>query len=141
MPRIVFTPQAIATMIRMAEDGEGARAIAVALGSTPASVRVKCCSLKIPLSHPGLRSQLVSSDGDIKLRRIAFAISQGAFGKLFEAARVHGCSPQVLARWIVTLVLRDDLIDAVIDSDGQENDMKDRVQIDQPKRVSGWTTS
>ena len=47
--RRVFTPTAINTIRVLAAQGKAAAEIATAIGSTPASVRVKCCQLKIPL--------------------------------------------------------------------------------------------
>src|SRR5271169_4002084 len=55
MPRQgqVFTPTAIEVIRRLAMQGKNAAEIAGVIGSTPASVRVKCCHLKIKLSRRG----------------------------------------------------------------------------------------
>ena len=47
--RRVFTPAAIDAIRVLAAQGKSAAEIAAAIGSTPASVRVKCCQLKISL--------------------------------------------------------------------------------------------
>jgi hypothetical protein len=47
--RRVFTQTAINTIRILAARGKSAAEIAMAIGSTPASVRVKCCQLKISL--------------------------------------------------------------------------------------------
>ena len=47
MPRRVFTPAVIKAIREMAGQGKSASEIAATIGSTPASVRVKCCQLKI----------------------------------------------------------------------------------------------
>src|SRR5689334_8618062 len=51
MPRRseIFTPAALRMVRRLAEQGQSAAEIAEAIGSTPGSVRVKCCRLKIRL--------------------------------------------------------------------------------------------
>jgi hypothetical protein len=105
MPRTVFTPQGIETMRKMAENGDPARDIALAIGSTPASVRVKCCQLKIKLSRVRRPSDLM------------FTIPPEEFHKLVVAAERYGCTPTILTRKIVTLVLRDNLVDGVLDEE------------------------
>jgi hypothetical protein len=47
MPKRVFTPAAIQTVRELAAQEKTAAEIARQLGSTAASVRVKCCHLKI----------------------------------------------------------------------------------------------
>jgi hypothetical protein len=47
--RRIFTPSAISTIRRLAAQGKSASQIADVIGSTSASVRVKCCQLKIKL--------------------------------------------------------------------------------------------
>jgi len=51
--RRVFTPSAIEIMRELASQGKTAAQIASAIGSTPASVRVKCCHLKIKVARRG----------------------------------------------------------------------------------------
>ena len=53
MPRRVFTPAVIKAIRELASQGKSASEIAAAIGSTAASVRVKCCQLKIQLSRRG----------------------------------------------------------------------------------------
>ena len=60
MPRRVFTPSIIEAVREMASEQKTAAEIARAIGSTAASVRVKCCHLKIQLSRRG-RPSLVPS--------------------------------------------------------------------------------
>jgi hypothetical protein len=60
MPRRVFTPLAIKVIRELASQGKSASEIAATIGSTPGSVRVRCCQLKIQLSRRG-RPSLVPS--------------------------------------------------------------------------------
>jgi hypothetical protein len=48
----VFTPTAIESIRELAGQGRSASEIADAIGSTAASVRVKCCQLKINIRPP-----------------------------------------------------------------------------------------
>lgn len=114
MGRSVFTEQGIETMRAMAENGDHVRAIALAIGSTPASVRVKCCQLKIKLPRHAR-----ANESDNTKRSFVITIPPAEFDKLAAAAELRNCSPPVLAKLIVTLVLRDNLVDGVLD-DGVE---------------------
>jgi hypothetical protein len=51
IPKRVFTPAAITIIRELAAEGKTAAEIAEVVDSTPASVRVKCCQLKIQLSR------------------------------------------------------------------------------------------
>lgn len=53
MRRSVFTPGAVELIRESARQGKSAVEIADVIGSTAASVRVKCCQLKIKLSRRG----------------------------------------------------------------------------------------
>ena len=120
MPRRIFTPHGIATMRNMAANGDSARDIAQRLGSTSASVRVKCSQLKIKLVRRGPWSAVVDgSGGDNQERTFMITLQLAEFSKLVEAAQLRNCSPPVLARRIVTLVLRDNLVDGVLDEDDE----------------------
>jgi hypothetical protein len=68
MPRRsdIFTPAAVRMIRRLAEQGQSAAEIAEAIGSTPGSVRVKCCRLKISCAaHAAVRqnANTVSFEG------------------------------------------------------------------------------
>jgi hypothetical protein len=53
MPRRVFTPSAVKIIRESAAQGKTSAEIADLINSTAASVRVKCCQLKISLSRRG----------------------------------------------------------------------------------------
>ena len=117
MPRRIFTPHGIATMRSMAANGDSACDIAHKLGSTSASVRVKCSQLKIKLVR--WSAVVDGSGGDNQERTFMITLQLAEFSKLVEAAKLRNCSPPVLARRIVTLVLRDNLVDGVLDEDDE----------------------
>ena len=73
MPRRgqVFTPRAVKIIRGLADQGKSASEIADVIGSTPASVRVRCCQLKIKLPRRGRPSRSGSRPRDMQERRVA----------------------------------------------------------------------
>jgi hypothetical protein len=71
MPRRgqVFTPKAVKIIRGLADQGRSASEIANVIGSTPASVRVRCCQLKIKLFRRGRPSRSGSESGETRERR------------------------------------------------------------------------
>jgi hypothetical protein len=66
--RRVYTPAAIEVVRELARQGRSASEIAAAIGSTAASVRVKCCRLQIKLWRRGRpHSMPTQEDGEQKL--------------------------------------------------------------------------
>jgi hypothetical protein len=107
--RRVFTPTAINAIRVLAAQGKSTAEIATAIGSTPASVRVKCCQLKISLrsrwGHQiGRRSLLIDLDDadDASLRR--------------KAAET-GKSAAELSSALLRAVIRGNIYEAVLDDD------------------------
>jgi hypothetical protein len=97
-----FSPYDIATLKAMAEHGHDGKSIALALGRTAQSVRVKAVELGIALRPPSLDA-----------RRIKLGF--GTWAVLEGEARRFNMRPSKLARLIVETVIADDLIDAVLD--------------------------
>lgn len=94
-------------MEAMAAEGLSAAAIADRLGSTPASVRTKCCELKIVLTAGRGRTKP-------EMKQIAFKVPYKVFAVLDERAAQLKLTPDRLARDILSVVLSDNLIDAVL---------------------------
>jgi hypothetical protein len=120
MSRRVFTPPNIERMRAMAAEGRTAFEIAQAIGSTPASVRVKCCALKISLGRFELRNPLLpppergpapADDAE----RIHMTLRPDMYAALKAAADKRTVTPARLARLILCTVLRDNIVDAVLD--------------------------
>ena len=113
MPRrTVFTPHAIATIRQMVEAGRSIHAIAHAIGSTEGSVRVKCSHLKIVIRCrvPRLASARSNDSRHITLGR-----------DLFELLKAEGRKRHItagkLARLLLTNIMVDKMVDAVLDDD------------------------
>jgi hypothetical protein len=115
MPRSVFTPPVIQAIRDLANQGKSASEIAAAIGSTAASVRVKCCQLKIPLSRRG-RPSLVPSwpqhPGEHKLVLYMRPEDYAAFKR--KAAHMRK-SPTELAGTLLEMIVSADLFQAVLD--------------------------
>jgi hypothetical protein len=110
--RRVFTQTAINTIRVLAAQGKSAAEIAVAIGSTPASVRVRCCQLKIPLRH---RSQQASHIGGHSL---VIHLPDADYAALKRKAIEMQRSTIELSSELLTAVIRGDIYEAVLDDDG-----------------------
>ncbi len=115
MPRRVFTPAVIKAIRQLVSQGKSASEIAAIIGSTPASVRVRCCQLKIQLPPRG-RSSLVPGlprhDNQGKLVVYMRADDYAALER--RAAQMHK-SPAQLAGMLLEAVVSADIVDAVLD--------------------------
>lgn len=116
MPRRgqIFTPATVRIVRRLADQGRSAAEIAEVVGSTPASVRVKCCQLKIRLrrrrgSSSERRQRLIRGEKlDIYLRPAVYA------GLKRKADALHK-SVVDLAELLLEAVVTSDIYDAVLD--------------------------
>jgi len=97
-----FSESDIGTLRQMAERGHDGKSIALALGRTAQSVRVKAVELGIALRPPSLDT-----------RRIK--LKAGTWTVLESEARRFNTTPSRLARLIIETVVADDLVDAVLD--------------------------
>jgi hypothetical protein len=115
MPRRVFTPAVIKGIRELASQGKSASEIAAAIGSTAASVRVKCCLLKIQLSRRG-RPSLVPSwpqhPGEHKL--VIYLRPEDYTVLKRKAAHMHK-SLAVLAGMLLEAIVSADIFEAVLD--------------------------
>jgi len=109
MPRRVFTPAVITGIRELASQGKSASAIAAAIGSTAASVRVKCCQLKIQLSRRG-RPCLYPDE-----HKLVLYMRPEDYAALKRKA-AHKCkSPAELAGTLLEMIVNADLFQAVLD--------------------------
>jgi len=99
--RILFSPQVIETIRGLIEQGKSAHEIAAAIGSTAASVRVKCSLLKIKLRRK--RCGLV-----VCMRP---AIQAALEAKAFQMRE----SPSELSARLLESIVEGDLYKAVLD--------------------------
>jgi hypothetical protein len=109
MARRVFTPTVIKAIRELASQGKSASEIAAAIGSTAASVRVKCCQLKIQLSRRG-RPCLRPSE-----HKLVLYMRPEDYTALKRKA-VHKCkSPAELAGTLLEMIVSADIFQAVLD--------------------------
>jgi hypothetical protein len=110
--RRVFTPVAINAIRILASQGKSASQIAAAIGSTPASVRVRCCQLRIPLKS---RWQQERQVGD---RRVSIFLNDADYAALERKAAAMQKSVSELSAELLESVIRGDIYEAVLDEDG-----------------------
>jgi hypothetical protein len=117
MPRRgqIFTPRTVTVIQRLADQGRAASEIAAAIGSTPASVRVRCSQLKIRLIRRGRPSrQEMKANGSGERKLIVYARQEAYAALQREAAKMHK-PPTELARMLLEAIADSDLFGAVLD--------------------------
>ena len=114
MPRRVFTLAVIKLIREMASQGKSAAEIAATIGSTPASVRVNCCLLKIQLLRRG-RPSLVPSFLPRNEGKLVVYLRANDYAALKERAAQMSKSPVELAGMLLEAVVSANIVDAVID--------------------------
>jgi hypothetical protein len=119
MPRRskIFTPAALGTMRRLAEQGQSAAEIAEAIGSTPGSVRVKCCRLKIRLRSARGRSP-ERRHRFLRGKKLEVSLPPAVYADLKRKANALHKSAVDLAGGLLEAVVTSNIYDAVLD----END-------------------
>jgi hypothetical protein len=110
--RRVFTPTAINAIRVLAAQGKSASEIAAAIGSTPASVRVKCCQLKIPLRGRWQQERLLGR------HRLFIYLQDADYAALKQKAADMQKSAVELSSELLGAVIRGDIYEAVLDDDG-----------------------
>jgi hypothetical protein len=108
MVRRVFTPAVIKAIRELASQGKSASAIAAAIGSTAASVRVKCCQLKIQLSRRG-RPCLYPDE-----QKLVLYMRPEDYAALKRKAAHKRKSPAKLAETLLEMVASADIFQAVL---------------------------
>jgi len=117
VPRHVFTPAVIKAIREMASQGKSASEIAATIGSTPASVRVKCCQLKIQLSRRG-RPSLVPSSPTHNEHKLVVNLRADDYAALKQKAAQMRKSPIEFAGMLLEAIVSANIFDAVLDDDG-----------------------
>ena len=114
MPRRLFTPAVIEAIREMAKQRKTAAAIAATIGSTPGSVCVKCCHLKIPLSRRG-RPGLVPDPFDKE--KLVVYMPRADFDALREQASHMRKPAGELAGMLLQAIVSSNIYKAVLDQD------------------------
>ena len=114
MPRRVFTPAVIKAVRELASQGKSASDIAGTIGSTPASVRVKCCQLKIQLSRRG-RPSLVPGFSSHNESKLVVYLRPDGYAALKQRAAQMRKSPVELAGMLLEAIASANIFEAVLD--------------------------
>jgi hypothetical protein len=114
MPRRVFTPVVIKTIRESASQGKTASEIAAAIGSTAASVRVKCCQLKIQLSRRGRPSLVPSWRQHPGEHKLVLYMRPEHYAALKRNAAHMRKSPAELAGMLLGEIISADIFEAVL---------------------------
>jgi hypothetical protein len=114
MPRRVFTPVVIKAVRELASQGKTASEIAATIGSTPGSVRVKCCQLKIQLSWRG-RPSLVPSLFPHNEHMLVVNMRSDDYAALKLKAAQMRKSPVEFAGMLLEAIVSANIFDAVLD--------------------------
>jgi hypothetical protein len=117
--RRVFTPQNVALMQQMVNEGSSAREIAMTLGSTAASVRVTCSHLGIRLRRRrGCVPRPVPPSGtltpDLEVPIVAYMPTE-QYAEFTSRARTQGKPPGTFASMLLSAIATSDLYKAVLD--------------------------
>jgi hypothetical protein len=114
MPRRVFTPVVIKAIRDWASQGKSASEIAAAIGSTAASVRVKCCQLKIQLSRRGRPSLVPSWPQNSTAHKLIIYMRPQDYAALKLKAVHMRKSPAELAGILLGEIVSADIFQAVL---------------------------
>jgi hypothetical protein len=110
-----FTPPAIEIVRRLAAEGKSASEIADVIGSTAASVRVRCCQLKIKLAHGTYIDTLDARQRPIQEENLTIRMHSEVYAGLErEAARMQKSAAE-LARTLLEAIVSDGIYAAVLD--------------------------
>jgi hypothetical protein len=115
MPRRVFTPVVIKAIRELASQGKSASGIAAVIGSTAASVRVKCCQLKIQLSRRGRPSLVPSWPQYPSEHKLVLYMRPEDYAALKLKAAHRRKSPAELAGTLLEMIVGADMFQAVLD--------------------------
>lgn len=107
---LIFTDEAMARVPALVEQGMSARQIAKLLGGTESSLRVKACQYNISLRRP--RYSYTRRKGSISR---SVLVSVDTLTKLKPHADAIDVSDQELAGMLLDIIVRDGLVDAVLD--------------------------
>jgi hypothetical protein len=110
----VFTPAAVATIHELARQGSSAAEIAAEIGSTPASVRVKCCHLKISLARGRPRSSQIGARQQ-QDQKLTLRIHPALYTALKRKSGEMQKSAGELAGLLLEAIINSDLYKAVLD--------------------------
>jgi hypothetical protein len=113
----VFTPKTVDVVRGLAKQGKSAPEIAKAIGSTAASVRVRCSQLKIKLNRRGRPTRQQTRPPDTQDRKIVLYVCPAVHADLNQrAARMQKSSVE-LVRMLLEAIVDGNIYDAVLDEE------------------------
>ena len=114
----VFTPQNIARMREMAENGSSALEIAQTIGSTPGSVRVVCSHHNIRLKR-GRRTRAISLPlvRSPSIHDVVAHMPASLYAEFHRKAGHLKMSPSALASNLLVAITTSNIFEAVLDDD------------------------
>jgi hypothetical protein len=107
MKAIIFTQEVLDSIPVMVEQGLNRDEIAARIGTTTASLQVRCSQRKISLRKSGPRPP--------KRVEMPLTLSNRTVTILQKRAKARGCSEAKLAIDLLEMIVNDDLLDAVLD--------------------------
>ena len=110
-----FTPAAIEIVRRLAADGKSASEIADVIGSTAASVRVRCCQLKIRLVGGACTDTPDIRQRPFQKKNLTIGMREEVYAELEQAAARMQKSTAELARTLLEAIVSDGIYAAVLD--------------------------
>ena len=110
----VFTPAAIELVHRLADQGRTASEIADAIGSTAASVRARCCQLKIKLARGTNGGVSGTPQGPIQEQKLIVRMQPKAYAALEGKAICMQKSTDELAGMLLEAIVGREIYDAVL---------------------------
>lgn len=110
----IFTPGAVEIIRELAGQGKSASEIADKIGSTAASVRVKCCQLKIQLAR-GRRSLPRGRPRQFAEQNLVVCMRPAAYAAFKRKAAHMQKSADELARMLLEAIVSSNIYEAVLD--------------------------
>ena len=112
----IFSSATIELIRSLADQGKSSSEIAEMIGSTAASVRVRCSQLKIKLT-PGRPRLPQTRQRHIQEPRLVLYMRPAIYAALKRKAAGMRKSPHQLAEALLDAIVKSDLCEAVLDED------------------------
>ena len=110
-----FTPAAIEIVRRLAAEGKSAADIADVIGSTAASVRVRCCQLRVRLAGGACTDTQDTPQRPFQKKNLTIGLREEVYAELEQAAARMQKSTVELARALLEAIVSDGIYAAVLD--------------------------
>ena len=113
----MFTPRAIEVIRDFADNGKSASEIAYAIGSTAASVRVKCCLLRIKVQRRPRGGTARGRETQKVTQKLVVYLRASVYAALEQQANSMKKSAAELAELLLQAIVSSNIYDAVLDED------------------------